>query len=242
MSLTLEQRKLKRTGFFPAFFIGGLLAASFPILNTAVRPDQFIYQPLPALDILMDANWQMIAMLNLSFLVVGSCIMYHTEFSGRAMQKMEALPQRTGNLFAAKTILLIASLIFVLLLEMASLAFSSYHWFSVDNGFWMDLLKTFGYELALFLPASILVMVIASLCPNMWISLGISVICLFVATMLPTDSFIFSLFPFAMPFQTLTGAPKVSVAPISVLMAAGGETILFGVAEAVLGKIRRNLA
>ena len=59
MSLTLEQRKLKRTGFFPAFFIGGLLAASFPILNTAVRPDQFIYQPLPALDILMDANWQM---------------------------------------------------------------------------------------------------------------------------------------------------------------------------------------
>ena len=85
MILALEQKKLKRTGFFPAFFIGGLLAASFPILNTAVRPEQFVYQDLPALHILIDANWQMIAMLNLFFLTVGSCIIYHTEFAGRAM-------------------------------------------------------------------------------------------------------------------------------------------------------------
>lgn len=74
MSFLLEIKKLKRTGFFPAFLIGAILAASFPIINIAVRPENFINQNLPALDILMNANWQMISMLNMFFLVIGSCI------------------------------------------------------------------------------------------------------------------------------------------------------------------------
>lgn len=241
MILALEQKKLKRTGFFPAFFIGGLLAASFPILNTVVRPEQFVYQDLPALHILIDANWQMIAMLNLFFLTVGSCIIYHTEFAGRAMQKMETLPQRMGTLFAGKTVLLIASFLFAFLLETASLVFCAYHWFLAESGFWREFLQIFGYELALFLPASVLVMVISSLCPNMWVSLGINVICVFVATMLPTDHLTLSLFPFAMPFQTLTGAENPST-PIWLLLAAGVETVLFGVIGTILTKVRRNIA
>ena len=130
MILALEQKKLKRTGFFPAFFIGGLLAASFPILNTAVRPELFIYQDLPVLHILMDANWQMIAMLNMFFLVIGSCIIYHTEFADHAMQKMEALPQSIGKLFINKTLILIGSIIFALIIEAASFIFCAYYWFN----------------------------------------------------------------------------------------------------------------
>ena len=34
MSLTLELKKIKRTGFFPAFLAGGIIAGAFPIINT----------------------------------------------------------------------------------------------------------------------------------------------------------------------------------------------------------------
>ena len=32
MSLFIESRKLKRTGYLPAFLAGGLLAAAFPVV------------------------------------------------------------------------------------------------------------------------------------------------------------------------------------------------------------------
>ena len=51
------------------------------------------------------------------------------------------------------------------------------------------------------LPVILLSLLIASLCKNMWISLGIGVICVFLATMIPTRNFVLTLFPFALPFQ-----------------------------------------
>lgn len=240
MSLFLEIKKLKRTGFFPAFLIGAILTASFPIINTAVRPESFINQNLSALDILMNANWQMIAMLNMFFLVIGSCIIYHTEFSDHAMQKMEALPQRIGKLFINKTLILIGSIIFALIIEAISFLFCAYYWFNTDNGFIIDLLKYFGYEFILLIPAAILVMIISSLCQNMWISLGIGVICIFIATMLP-DNWVLSFFPFAMPFQTLSNAIDGSWI-LSFLIVSGIQTILFSIVQAIILKIRRNIA
>lgn len=239
MSLSLELKKLRRTGYFPAFLLGALLAASFPIINTAARPDTFIHQQLSALDILMNSNWQMIATLNLFFLVIGSCIIYHTEYADRAMLKMEALPQRVGNLFAAKTVILTASLFFVLVVEAAALAFCACYWFG-DSTFWPQLLKTIGYEFVLYLPSVVLMMEISSLCENLWVSLGIGVIGIFIVTMLPSDNFALSLFPFAMPFQTLAKTFSDTLA-ISFLVASGVETLLFSLVEAIILKVRRNL-
>lgn len=241
MSLLLEIKKLKRTGFFPAFLIGAILAASFPIINIAVRPENFINQNLPALDILMNANWQMISMLNMFFLVIGSCIIYHTEFADHAMQKMEALPQPIGKLFINKTLILIGSIIFALIIEAASFIFCAYYWFNTDNSFLPDILKYFGYEFILLIPAALLIMIIASLCQNMWISLGIGVIGVFIATMLPTDNLILSFFPFAMPFQTLNNAIDNSwISPF--LISSGIQTILFSIIEVCILKVRRNIA
>ena len=39
MSLSLECKKAKRTGFIPAFLCGGILAAAVPIVNMAVRSE-----------------------------------------------------------------------------------------------------------------------------------------------------------------------------------------------------------
>ena len=52
MSVFLETAKLKRTGFFPAFLFGGLLAGAFSVVNMAARPEKFIYQQLPAPEVL----------------------------------------------------------------------------------------------------------------------------------------------------------------------------------------------
>ena len=66
---TLETRKLKRTGYVPAFLGGGLLAAMVPVLNMAVRREIYVSQSGSPFHILMDANWQLMAQLNIFLLV-----------------------------------------------------------------------------------------------------------------------------------------------------------------------------
>ena len=88
MSLGLECKKIRRTGFFPAFIVGGLLAAAVPVLNMAVRSNIYVGIENSPLQILMSANWQMIAMLNVLLIVAGACLMYHTEYADNGIQKM----------------------------------------------------------------------------------------------------------------------------------------------------------
>lgn len=241
MKLCQELKKLRRTGYYPALFLGALLAASFPILNTAIRPEHFIYLQQPALDILMDVNWQMLAMLNLMFVVVGACILYHTEFTDHAMQKMETLPQHIGCLFAAKTVLLALSLFVFLAAEGISFAFCAFYWFGADHRIILQLFLDMGYAFVLILPSVVLMMLLSSLCENLWVSLGIGIIGIFLVTMLPTDRFALALFPFAMPFQSLAKTYGDSWAA-SFLFAAGIQTFAFSMAETILLSFRRRLA
>ena len=101
MTSALEWKKMRRTGFFPAFLAGGLLTAAVPVVNTALRPENFVdQQALPAV-ILTGANWQVMSMLLSFLLIIGACIMYHTEFADNAMQRMDTLPKRPEDLFFA---------------------------------------------------------------------------------------------------------------------------------------------
>ena len=42
MSVSLECKKVKRTGFLPAFLGGGILAAAVPVINMAVRSEMYL--------------------------------------------------------------------------------------------------------------------------------------------------------------------------------------------------------
>ena len=59
----------------------------------------------PPLTILLDANWTMMAMLNVLLIVSAACIMYHTEHDDNAIQKMQTLPLRESGIFFAKFVL-----------------------------------------------------------------------------------------------------------------------------------------
>lgn len=241
MTFQLELKKLKRTGFFPAILGGGLIAAAFPILNTAARPEMFISRPLPALDILMNANSQMIVMLNLCLAVIGACMIYHTEFSGNAMQKMESLPVSVGKLFFDKTAILLIALFAALLIEHMALAFCALYWFPEQSGLFTALLKNLEYSFALLIPPCIILMIFSSLCRNMWITLGAGVICIFTVSVLPTDNRILSFFPFSLPFQTLAGAEDANWIFVT-LAGCAAEIVLAVLAEAVILKVRRHCA
>ena len=41
MTIGIELKKLKSTGFFTSFFVGGLVAALVPIANTGFRTELF---------------------------------------------------------------------------------------------------------------------------------------------------------------------------------------------------------
>lgn len=239
MTFGLECKKAKRTGFIPTFIVGGLLATAFPVVNMAVRSEMYIGIESSPIQILMSANWQMMAMLNVLLVVAGACLVYHTEYADNAIQKMCMLPIKEQNLFFGKSALLTIMVIIILAFEIIGIAFCSVHWFELSDNFTLELLKSLGYAFVLMLPAVLLSLLIASLCQNMWVSLGIGVICVFIATMLPMDNFILSIFPFALPFQTFVGATGDVIR--NMLIASVAETVIIAFVEVLLLKARRSM-
>ncbi len=238
MSVSLECKKIKRTGFLPAFIGGGILAAAVPVVNMSVRSEMYQTQQGNPIQILLSANWQMMAMLNVLLVVTGACLLYHTEYADNAMQKMKSLPIRESSIFLGKVILTIFMSFLVLAMEAGAIAFCSYHWFEIGNGFWNGLCKNFGYAFLLMLPCVILSILISEACKNMWISLGIGVVCVFTATLMPPDHFVLSLFPFATPFQIFAGTDIAQA--MRYIYAAAAELFVFGLAELIFIKVRRS--
>ena len=220
------------------FFGGGILAAAVPVINMAVRSEMYLNLAGNPIQILLDANWQMMAMLNVLLVVAGACLLYHTEYADNAMQKMQSLPTRESSIFLGKAVLTILMSLFVLIIEAGAVTFCTCHWFEIEKGFWGELCKYFGYSFLLMLPCVILALLISEACKNMWISLGIGVVCVFTATMLPTGNFALSLFPFAMPFQIFASTEVTQ--STNYIYAAIAELVVLCLAQLVFVKIRRS--
>ena len=238
MSFVLEGKKVKRTGFIPAFIGGSLLSASVPILNMAFRSELYVSMDASPIYILLNANWQMMAMLNILLVVSCACIMYHTEYADNAIQRMGTLPTKESTMFFGKAAVLITASILLLVIEAVSIFFSSMHWFTWSAELYMVIIKNFGFFLLLMLPAVLLSLLIASLCKNMWISLGIGVICVFIATMIPTRNFVLTLFPFALPFQVFSSHAYEVVRDYA---AAGAvEIVVIALLETVILQVKQT--
>lgn len=277
MSFYLECKKMKRTGLVPAFFCGGLLAAAVPVLNMAFRSEMYLGLEAPPIQILMDANWQMMSMLNILLITAGACLMYHTEYADNAIQRICTLPAKESRLFFGKSAFLVLMCAVILAVEAAGMAFCIFHWFGHSGGSGSALsaglgnapsgglgnalsgvfgdiasgglgniasaglgsvLNNFGYAFLLMLPAVFGALWIASACRNLWVSLGIGVVCIFTATLLPVKSFVLSLFPFAMPFQIL--ADTVPQTARRFMIAAAAELLVIAIGELIFLKLRRS--
>lgn len=243
MSIALEIKKTKRTGFWPAFAAGGILAAAVPIVNMAVRSDQFTGTGGNPLNILIQSNWQMMAMLHMFLMTIGACLLYHTEYADNAMQKMEMLPMSIFKSHIFKALILVLAGTGILLLETAAFIFCTYRWFEVPEGFWLQLLKNMGFSAAAILPVIFTVSVTAYICRNMWTSLGACVICICVVSVIPQMSSpdsAFALFPFALPYQSFVSLNAEQIRYF--LCAAVAETILAAFVQGVFLRIRRAAA
>lgn len=236
MNLGLEYKKMKRTGFYPAFFAGGILASCFPLLNMLVRPKSFTSLPQTPLQILFGANWQMMAMLNTLLILAGACILYHTEYADNACLRMQTLPVWENSSFFDKFFLMGGTCGIALFIEGAALLFCALHWFDSYSGFWEELAKNLGYSLILLLPCMLLSLLIASTFQNMWVSLGAGVLCIFFASMTTfTRHFILQVFPFSLPFQIYTDSKD----NLPFLKAAAIEILCITAIQLILSKIRR---
>lgn len=176
-------------------------------------------------------------MLNVLLVVAGACLLYHTEYADNAMQKMKSLPIRESSIFLGKTVLTIFMSLFMLAIEAEQSHFVPIIGLK-SEGFFSELCKYFGYSFLLMLPCIILSLLIAEACKNMWVSLGIGVVCVFTATMLPTTNFALSLFPFAMPFQVFVSSDVTQ--SIHYIYAIAAELVIFVLAELLFIKVRRS--
>ncbi|XCP84036.1 ABC transporter permease [Roseburia hominis] len=238
MILRLEFSKLRRTGYVPAFLAGGLLASAFPIANMAFRQEMYLHLPQDPLTILTDANWQMMAMLNILLAVCGACIMYHTEYANNGVQKMNVLPVRPETIFLGKCITAFIFSAVMILLETAAFTGCALYWFP---GYEPDFTKLAGYAgfaFLMMLPTILLMLLIASACQNMWLSLGIGVVLVFLCSILPQDNSILPLCPFSSPYQTLPSVQEKGKT-IWFLTACGIETLFLGTIALILQRIRR---
>lgn len=236
MSLFIESKKLKRTGYLPAFLAGGFLAAVFPVVYMMVKAEEMTVLSGNPINLLMAANWQMMAMLNILISICGACMMYHTEYADNGMQKMSVLPIRQGNMFFGKFLIATLVLSIMVVIEMAVLVGCAKYWFPNYVFDLTEILKTAGFQIVVTLPTVMLMLVIASACKNMWVSLGIGVIFVFTLSIFPND--VLSLFPFASPYQILSVAMENSRSTLF-LAVCGIETIVFGIAEVLYLKLRR---
>lgn len=238
MSLLIESKKLKRTGYLPAFLAGGFLAAAFPVVYMMVKAEEMTALAGNPINILMSANWQMMAILNILISICGACMMYHTEYADNGMQKMSVLPIRQGSMFFGKFLIAALVLSAMVVIEMAVLVGCAKYWFPSYVFDLTEILKTAGFQIIVTLPTVMLMLVIASACKNMWVSLGIGVILVFTLSILPQDNIVLSLFPFASPYQMLSAAVKNSRTALF-LAVCGIETVVFGIAEVLYLQVRR---
>ena len=241
MILALEVKKLKRTGYFAAFFLGALLAAAFPLANMLVRPEVFTALPGEPFSILLDANWQMMAMVNILLAVCGACIMYHTEYDDGALEKMAGLPVSPGSMFLGKFLIMAGAVALMLIIETAALTLCTLHWFPAYSFDPAAILSCFGFQFTAALPTVMLALLIASLCRNMWISLGIGVILVFAMTVLPQGNPVIALFPFSAPYQTPDAVRENGQTALFVAVCCA-QTLGLGVLEWIIQNIRRRFA
>ena len=222
----------------PATRTGGFLAAAFPVVYMMVKAEEMTALSGNPVNILMSANWQMMAMLNILISICGACMMYHTEYADNGMQKMSVLPIRQGSMFFGKFLIAALVLSAMVVIEMAVLVGCAKYWFPSYVFDLTEILKTAGFQIVVTLPTVRLMLVIASACKNMWVSLGIGVILVFTLSILPQDNIVLSLFPFASPYQMLSAAVENSRTTLF-LAVCGIETVVFGIAEVLYLQVRR---
>ena len=237
MSLALECKKIKRTGFTAAFIGGGILAGAVPLLSTTARSIELAGIDVSPVTALMNDNWQIVAMLNVLLLVTGACIIYHIEYADNALLKMKVLPQRENGLFFSKLLLMLIMAFAGLLLELAGVGLCVLVKAELSGGTALELMKNLGFIMLLTAPAALLALIIAAGCKNMWTALGAGVVCVFIATMIPTNNFVLSLFPFALPFQFLSGLTEQAAEKY--MLAAAAEIVFLCHGEVTFAKIRR---
>lgn len=236
MSILLESKKMRRTGFFPAWIGGGLAGAAVPAVFVAVRANPPGGGQSAGLDGLLAAVWPMMAMLNVLLICAGACLAYHTEHANNGMQKMCTLPLSQSGMFLGKFALLATMSLLVLALEAVATALCAAYQLGPAAAA-ADVAAHFAYTFTLSLPVALLSLLIAACCKNMWVSLGICVVCVFAATMLPTDNFALSLFAFALPFQRLAGRTQQVIH--SYLLAVAAQLVVITAAHRLFLRIRR---
>ena len=240
MILALEMKKTKRTGLIPAFLAGALATSAFPVLNIAFRTELFTSQDLPPVDILLQGNWDMLATFHSFLAILGACILYHTEFANRAIEKLYMLPVSQGKVFFCKNLLLLLLFFPVFLIEDGFLLFCGWHWFPGKDPGVEVLLGNTAFSLASILPALLLSTLIASLAKNMWISLGIGVIGMFLGQISVSYDALFSkVYTFCLPYRCLTSSGRAEDI-YQILGICAAETIIFALIKLFLIKIRRQ--
>ena len=234
MTATLEVKKLRRTGYFPALLGSALLSAAVPAVNMAARGETYLAQSGGAIEILLDANWQMMAMLNVLSTLCAACLMFHAEYAGNALDKLEVLPVRVFSVYLGKAVLAVFMLAVMTAVEFVSLHLCARHWFgeSVDA---VRLLSLAGYALAAGIPTLLASLAVAAACRNMWVSLGIGLTLVFTLSVFPQDNAVIRLLPYATPYTTALEG-QVS----TVLIACAAESaVLLPLGPAILKARRR---
>jgi len=185
----IELKKWKRSGLLSTFLLGTLLVSTVPGIMTHFQGSASPESAIP-----------LMAMLNGFILLIATVTVYQLEFSNGAIAKMQALSQK--GLFLKK---------FGLIAFISALSY-------LIQGFFLGHIGFMAQSWLLTLPMLSLLLLVSSLCKNLWTAIGIGMSGIFAGLLfLNLENLI--LFPFVLPFRnSLTFEP--SLISISLIITA----------------------
>jgi len=230
MGITIEWKKLKRSGYFQTVVIGGLITGFIPVLQLLVRERIVSNDGADIMAWLIHMNWNLIVMIQSIINIVAACILYHIEYEERGNCKMAVLPIKSERMHWNKWLILMFTNLYVIVCVYASFVCCMKYWYSGVGGWSHLLTEQMIMEVLAAVPCSMFMLLAAYCTTNLWMSLGIGVIALFLASMIRGSQKIVAAYPFSLAFVNV----KEYILPISTL---GGVLVLWSAAAAILSLI-----
>lgn len=237
-TLTIELRKIKRTGVVPLMLAVGIFGAAYAFANFVVRRDTLLGLPMKPMDVLLTQLYGMIMVLNMFGIIVAACIIYNMEFKGSAIKKMYMLPVSVPFMYLCKFLILTIMLLTAVCLQ--NLALARIGVTDLPQGAFeaKTLIFFAGYSFITSMPVLSFMVLVSSCFENMWVPLGIGVAGFLSGMALATsDIGLFMIHPFVVmlkPAIAMNAHPDNTVVIVSLV-----ETVIFLFAGLSAARMKR---
>lgn len=175
-AIALTNKTAKRSYITPIMLTIGILGSLYCVVfYKTVGLSLLEKHALPPMLILLTQAFMACTVLNLFAIIIATCAIYHLEFQGNAIQKLNMLPVDMGSIYLGKCLLVLKGYLFCIISDFAALACIGLRILPTGSFLWSEY---WSFAIVCFingLPSLTFMLLVSSKLKNMWITLGIGI-------------------------------------------------------------------